>query len=84
MTRWNVLSSGALLTVPSSAVVKLDNRDVVYVAVPSGYEAREVEGKSTGSGEWVVMRGLEDGERIAVSGTAALKAMSMGIGGGDE
>jgi cobalt-zinc-cadmium efflux system membrane fusion protein len=84
LTRWNVLSSGALLTVPSSAVVKLDNRDVVYVSVPSGYEAREVEVKSTGSGEWVVMRGLKDGERIAVTGTAALKAMSMGIGGGDE
>jgi len=84
LTRWQVLSAGALLTVPSSAVVKLDNTDVVYVSVPSGYEAREVIVKSTGSGDWIVMQGLKAGEKIAVSGTAALKAMSMGIGGGDE
>ena len=84
LTRWQVLSAGALLTVPSSAIVKLDNRDVVYVSVPSGFEAREVDVKSTGSGEWIVMQGLQPGEKVAVSGTAALKAMSMGIGGGDE
>lgn len=84
LTRWSVLSTGALLTVPSNAVVKLDNQDVVYVSVPSGYEVREVEVKSTGSGDWVVLSGLNAGERIAVTGTAALKAMSMGIGGGDE
>jgi multidrug efflux pump subunit AcrA (membrane-fusion protein) len=84
LTRWTVLSTGTLLTVPSGAVVKLEGRDVVYVAVPSGYEVREVDVKSTGSGAWVVMKGLKAGERIAVSGTAALKAMSMGIGGGDE
>lgn len=84
LTRWKVLSTGALLTVPSSAIVKLDSRDVVYVLVPSGYEVREVDVKSTGSGDWIVMDGLKPGEKIAVSGTAALKAMSMGIGGGDE
>jgi len=84
LTRWNVLSAGALLTVPSGAVVKLDNRDVVYVSVPTGFEVRVVEVKSTGSGAWVVMAGLQPGDKIAVSGTAALKAMSMGIGGGDE
>jgi len=84
LTRWNVLSVGTLLKVPSSAVVKLDGRDVVYVSVPSGYEVRDVDVKSAGSGAWIVMHGLSAGERIAVVGTAALKAMSMGIGGGDE
>ncbi len=83
LTRWDVLPAVALLTVPSSAVVKLDGRDVVYVSVPSGYEVREVDVKSTGTGTWIVMSGLEPGERVAVAGTAALKAMSMGIGGGD-
>jgi len=83
LTRWDVLSEGGLLTVPSSAVVKLDGRDVVYVSVPSGYEVRNVDVKSTGSGTWIVMNGLVNGDRIAVAGTAALKAMSMGIGGGD-
>lgn len=84
LTRWDVLSDGLLLTVPSSAVVKLDGRDVVYLAVPSGFEVRDVDVKSTGGGAWVVMGGLVADDRIAVAGTAALKAMSMGMGGGDE
>jgi len=73
-----------LLTVPSSAVVKLDGKDVVYLSVASGFEVRHVQVKSTGGGTWIVMSGLKSGDRIAVAGTAVLKAMSMGIGGGDE
>ena len=84
LTRWKVLSAGLLLTVPSSAVVKLDGKDVVYLSVPSGYEVREVQVKSTGSGAWVVLDGLVTGDRVAVAGTAVLKGMSMGIGGGDQ
>ena len=84
LTRWDVLSSGLVLTVPSSAVVKLDGKDVVYLSVPSGFEVRDVQVKSTGSGTWIVLAGLETGDRIAVVGTAVLKGMSMGIGGGDE
>jgi RND family efflux transporter MFP subunit len=84
LTRWVVLSEGDLLTVPSSAVVKLDGRDIVYLSVQSGFEVRDVDVKSTGSGAWIVLNGLVPGDRVAVTGTAALKAMSMGIGGGDE
>ena len=84
LTRWDVLSAGLLLTVPSSAVVKLEGKDVVYLSVPSGFEVRDVQVKSTGSGNWIVLDGLESGDRIAVVGTAVLKGMSMGIGGGDE
>ena len=84
LSRWNVLSGGQLLTVPSSAVVKLDGKDVVYVLVPSGFEVREVRVKSTGSGAWIVQDGLLTGDTVAVAGTAALKGMSMGLGGGDE
>jgi len=84
LTRWNLLSEGLLLTVPSSAVVKLEGRDVVYLSVTSGFEERDVGVKSTGSGSWVVLHGLVAGDRVAVAGTAALKAMSMGLGGGDE
>ena len=84
LTRWNVLSEGLLLTVPSSAVVKLEGRDVVYLSVASGFDVRDVEVQSAGGGAWIVLDGLETGDRIAIAGTAALKAMSMGIGGGDE
>jgi len=84
LTRWTVLSSGVSLTVPSSAVVKLDGRDVVYRLVPSGFEVRDVVVKSTGTGTWIVLGGLVSGDKVAVVGTAVLKGMSMGIGGGDE
>ena len=84
LTRWNVLAEGLLLKVPSSAVVKLDGRDVVYLSVTGGFEERDVDVKSTGSGSWVVRNGLVAGDRVAITGTAALKAMSMGMGGGDE
>jgi len=84
LTHWDVLSAGLLLTVPSSAVVKLDGKDVVYLAVNTGFKVREVQVKSTASGSWIVMAGLNTGDRVAVTGTAVLKGMSMGIGGGDE
>ena len=84
LTRWDVLSGGLLLTVPSSAVVKLEGKDVVYLSVPAGFEVRNVNVKSTGSGSWIILNGLVSGDRVAVVGTAVLKGMSMGIGGGDE
>jgi len=83
LTRWSVLSVGNLLTVPSNAVVKLEGRDVVYLSVTSGFEVRDVNVQSTGSGSWIVLDGLVSGDRVAIAGTAALKAMSMGLGGGD-
>ena len=84
LSRWEVLSGGLLLTVPSSAVVKLDGKDVVYLSVSSGFEVRDVHVRSTGSGAWIVLDGLVTGDRVAVAGTAVLKGMSMGIGGGDQ
>jgi cobalt-zinc-cadmium efflux system membrane fusion protein len=84
LTRWVVQSSGSLLTVPSSAIVKLDGDDVAYIQVEGGFETRQVNVRSTGSGQWIVLSGLEAGDRVAVSGTAVLKGMSIGMGGGDE
>lgn len=83
LTRWDVLSTGLLLTVPSSAVVKLEGRDVVFLSVSSGFEIRDVVVKGTGSGAWIVQDGLVSGDTVAVAGTAALKGMSIGMGGGD-
>lgn len=83
LTRWQVQSGQPVLTVPSGAVVKLEGEDVVYVAVNGGFEPRAVRVSNTGSGHWLVLEGLEGGERVAVSGTAALKGMSIGMGGGD-
>jgi cobalt-zinc-cadmium efflux system membrane fusion protein len=84
LTRWRVLSGERLLTVPSSAVVKLEGKDVVFLAVTGGFDVREVEVRNTGTGAWIVLAGLEAGDRIAATGTAVLKGMSMGMGGGDS
>ena len=84
LTTWSVLSQGEIITVPSSAIVKLDGFDVAYVQVPDGFEPRRVEVKNTGAGDWIVLDGLVDGDRVAVTGTVVLKGMSVGMGGGDE
>jgi len=83
LTRWSVQSGASLLMVPTGAVVKLDGLDVVFVQVDGGFERRNVDVRSTGSGAWVVRDGLVPGERVVVSGTAVLKGMSVGMGGGD-
>jgi cobalt-zinc-cadmium efflux system membrane fusion protein len=84
LTRWSVRSSSDLLTVPSSAIVKLDGVDVAYVQIADGFEPRAVDVRSTGSGNWIVLGGLNPGDRVAISGTAVLKGMSVGMGGGDQ
>lgn len=83
LSAWSVVTGEDVLMVPAGAVVRLDDRDVVYVAVPQGFEEREVDARSSASGAWLVRRGLREGERIAVRGTAALKGLSLGMGGGD-
>ena len=65
-------------------MVKLEGRDVVFLSVSTGFEIRDVVVKGTGSGAWMVQDGLVSGDAVAVVGTAALKGMSMGMGGGDE
>ena len=82
LTRWSLLSRDALMIIPSNAVVRLAGEDIVYVTTATGFTPRKVGVRSTGSG-WLVIEGLEAGEQIAVSGTAALKGMSGGMGGGD-
>jgi cobalt-zinc-cadmium efflux system membrane fusion protein len=84
LSEWSVLAGEPALLLPSSAVVRLDDRDVVYVAVPGGFEPRPVAVRGTASGAWVVLDGLQDGERVAVRGTAVLKGASLGLGGGDD
>lgn len=83
LTRWATLSDTNILTVPSSAIVKLDGNDVAYLQVDGGFEARTVNVRSSSSGHWIVLHGLTAGDRVAVSGTAVLKGMSIGMGGGD-
>jgi cobalt-zinc-cadmium efflux system membrane fusion protein len=83
LTRWRVLAGDDLLTVPSAAIVKLEGRDVAYVKVTGGFEARQVSVRGTAGGDWIVLSGLGSRDQVVISGTAALKGMSLGMGGGD-
>lgn len=83
LSAWAVLEKGDTLVVPPAAVVRLNEADIVYVAVTGGFEERVIEARSTATGVWIVYSGLDAGERIAVQGTAALKGLSLGMGGGD-
>jgi cobalt-zinc-cadmium efflux system membrane fusion protein len=83
LSRWGVRADAGVLTVPSAAVVKLDGLDVAFVRVPGGFETRIVRVRGVSGGDWIVLEGLAADDRVAVSGTAALKGMSLGMGGGD-
>jgi cobalt-zinc-cadmium efflux system membrane fusion protein len=84
LTRWRVRSSEPALFIPGGAVVKIDGRDIVFVETAGGFDLREVTVRNTGTGSWIVLAGLQPGERIAATGTAVLKGMSLGMGGGDD
>ena len=84
LSTWDVLSSERVLMVPAAAVVKLEGEDVVYLEVPGGFEPRRVEVRGTTGGAWVVLNGLAAQDRVVVAGTAVLKGMSMGLGGGED
>ena len=84
LTRWRVRSAEPSLFVPGSAVVKLAGRDVVFVETAGGFDVRDVTLRNTGTGSWIVLAGLQPGDRIAAPGTAVLKGMSLGMGGGDD
>jgi cobalt-zinc-cadmium efflux system membrane fusion protein len=64
------------IVIPELALQTLDERTVVFVQVPEGFEARPVKtGRRTG-GEVEILSGLSAGERYAVRGTLTLKAQA--------
>ena len=74
-------AGGDAFSVPARAVGLVDGRDQVFVERADGYEALPVEILSRQGGDVVVRSALTAGDRVVVSGTAALKAAR---GGGTE
>lgn len=83
LSAWELLPDQAVLVLPARALVRLLDQDVVYVAVPGGFEARAVTARGAANGAWVISSGLREGEAVVVKGTALLKGMSLGLGGGE-
>jgi cobalt-zinc-cadmium efflux system membrane fusion protein len=67
------------ITVPDSAVQRVDGKPVVFVAHPDGkggahFEKREVEVASSVGGRAAITRGVSQGEAVVVQGAYAVKA----------
>jgi len=67
------------ITVPESAIQRVENRTTVFVfhAAPNGgarFEKREIEIGGLAGGRVAVLRGLKSGEAIVVEGAYAVKA----------
>ena len=72
-------TSGAVI-LPLSAVVTVNSQDYVFVETASAeYRRREVTIANSSGKEVVVLKGLEDGERVVVEGAILLKGLSFGF-----
>lgn len=65
------------IAVPSTAVTRLEGKDVVLVKTAKGFEQRNVVVGGSANGETVITEGLSAGETIAISGLTEIK-MTLG------
>ena len=65
------------VAVPSNAVTRLGDADVVFVKTAKGFEKRVVVIGGSAGGETVILQGLAAGEVIAISGLTEIK-MTLG------
>jgi multidrug efflux pump subunit AcrA (membrane-fusion protein) len=74
-------SAEQLYRLPSSAVVQTSELSVVFVQAPYGFAAIRVHIAGHDQGYTIVTGQLNEGESVAVSGLAAIKAAWIGLGG---
>lgn len=68
----------AVLSVPASALARVENQDVVYVNTSEDHFARTPVSLGQREDEWVeVVRGLKAGDKIATEGVFALKSLDL-------
>ncbi len=74
----------AVLAIPLSAVVTVEEQSYVFVAQPKAelgkieFERRPIFLMHSHSTEGIVLKGLKEGEKIAISGAILLKGLSFG------
>ncbi|AAC06725.1 CzcB/NccB family metal efflux transporter periplasmic adaptor subunit [Aquifex aeolicus] len=67
------------ILIPKNAVQEIEGKKVVFVRTEEGFEARPVTILKELNGYYVVLEGLKEGERIAVTGTVFLKTKLVGV-----
>ncbi len=68
--------------VPERAVVHSGSVTTIYVRTAAGVEARTLTLRPVGA-DYLAMDGLRAGEEVAIQGTAVLKGIQLGLGGGE-
>ncbi len=68
--------------IPARAVVHSGSSTTVYVRSAGGVEARTLQLQSIGA-DYLATSGIAVGEEIAIQGTAVLKGIQLGLGGGE-
>ena len=63
-----------VLTIPRSALQRLDGKPIVFVKKEGGYERRSVEPGVSGGDRVEIKKGLEENEQVAVEGAFLLKS----------
>lgn len=69
-----------LMLLPNSALIAIEEKNYVFVeTAPHRFERREVIVKNTNTGDVVVLKGLDSGERVVTTGAMLLKGLSFGF-----
>ena len=74
----------ASFSVPSNALVNSKSRVFVFVQTKAGFEARVVQVNSTQNDTSVISGDFTGTEKVAISGTAAIKGSWIGMGGAND
>ncbi len=68
-----------VIVVPSSAIVSVEGNDYVFVeASPHVFQRRQISARYPNADSLVVLKGVDEGDKIVVSGAMLLKGLSFG------
>jgi len=73
--------NNAQWNIPNSALVRLNNRAMIFIKTQTGFRTETVTVLSEGAQSSIISAALKGDELIAVQGISALKSSAMGIGG---
>ncbi len=76
-------SSAAQWNIPNSALVRLDNKTIIFVKTATGFRTETANVLSEGAQTTMISAALKGDEQIAVQGISAIKSSAMGIGRGE-
>lgn len=77
-------AEGSRLSVPLSAIVRLQGKTYAFVRTDKGFQPTEVRVAASTAADALIADGLKASDQVAVQGIAALKGAWQGVGGGEQ